>query len=178
MNSGTLFGSLVFATVLVVVIAVVTQLMLRDWRLRARRQAELVGDLPNLPGTVRSAVIATHGRYVGCTLAPSWNERVMVGDLGYRTGAILIGYQEGILVQRVRARSIWIPRQSITAVRAERGLMGSGAGAVAVGDGILVIRWRLPSGVQIDTGFRAGDHGEYNVWLEGWQESRQKEPRE
>ena len=43
---------------------------------------------------------------------------------------------------------------------------------VAVGDtnatsqeGILAIRWRLPSGTEIDPGFRGKDRGEYTRWL-------------
>jgi len=55
------------------------------------------------------------------------------------------------MLERTRAKTIWIPQRSITAVRAERGI----AGKVAARDGILAIRWRLPSGVEIDTGFRA-----------------------
>jgi hypothetical protein len=32
--------------------------------------------------------------------------------------------------------------------------------------GVLAIRWRLPSGVEIDTGFRADHRKEYDRWLE------------
>jgi hypothetical protein len=67
------------------------------------------------------------------------------------------------MLERIRANPIWIPQESITAVRAERGI----AGKVAARDGILAIRWRLPSGVEIDTGFRAANRGEYGDWLEG-----------
>jgi hypothetical protein len=39
-------------------------------------------------------------------------------------------------------------------------------------NGILVIRWRLPSDVEIDTGFRANNRGEYAEWVEhGTQEA-------
>ena len=49
MNSSTLVGSLIFAAVLVVVIAVVIQLMMLGWRRRAQRQDELIGNLPEVP---------------------------------------------------------------------------------------------------------------------------------
>jgi hypothetical protein len=167
MNSGTLIGSLIFAAVLVVVITFVIQLMLRGWRNRAQRQAELIGALPDMPDEVGSAAITTAGHYCGCTLAPSWNDRVAVGDLGYRSKAVLTHHPEGILMERIRARPIWMPQESITAIRTERGI----AGRVGPRDGILVIRWRLPSGVEIDTGFRARSQGGYADWLDGWQEA-------
>jgi hypothetical protein len=163
MNSGTLLGSLIFAAVLVAVIAVVIQLMMRGWRRRAEGQEELVGTLPDVPETVGSATISTRGLYCGCTLSPAWNERVAAGDLGYRSKAVLTRYPEGIMVERIRATPIWIPQESITAIRTERGI----AGKVAARNGILAIRWRLPSGTEIDTGFRANNRGEYARWLEG-----------
>ena len=33
--------------------------------------------------------------------------------------------------------------------------------------GILAIRWRLPSGTEIDTGFRGDDRREYARWMTG-----------
>jgi hypothetical protein len=166
MNSGTLVGSLIFAAVLVVVIAVVIQLMMRAWQRRAQRQEELIGNLPDMPDEVGTATTALRGIYVGSTLSPAWNDRITVGDLGYRNKAVLMRYPEGILLERVRANPIWIPQESITAVRTERGV----AGKVAARNGILAIRWRLPSGVEIDTGFRANNRAEYGGWLDGWPE--------
>ena len=166
MNSGTLVGSLIFAAVLVVVIAFVIQLMMRGWRHRALRQAELIGVLPDMPDEVGSATITTRGMYCGSTLAPHWNDRVAVGDLGFRTRAVLTRHPEGILMERIRARPIWIPGESVSAIRTERGI----AGKVGARNGILAIRWRLPSGTEIDTGFRANNRDEYDGWLDRPQE--------
>jgi hypothetical protein len=166
MNSGTLVGSLIFAAALVVVIAVVIQLMMRSWERRARRQEELIGTLPDVPDEVGAAMITTRGLYCGCTLSPAWNDRITAGDLGYRSKAVLTRYPEGILLERIRAKPIWIPQDSIIAVRTERGI----AGKVVARIGILAIRWRLPSGVEIDTGFRANHRQEYADWLESQQE--------
>jgi hypothetical protein len=166
MNSGTLVGSLIFAAVLVVVIAVVIQLMMRGWRRRAEQQQELIGNLPDMPDEVGSASTTTRGLYCGCTMSPAWNERVTAGDLGYRSKAVLTRYPEGILLERIRANPIWIPQESITAIRMERGI----AGKVVARIGVLAIRWRLPSGVEIDTGFRANNRGEYPGWLQSQQE--------
>jgi len=170
MNSGTLVGSLIFAAVLVVVIAVLIQLMMRGWQRRSQRQTELIGDLPDVPVDVGTATITTRGLYCGCTMAPVWDERITAGDLGYRSKAVLTRYPQGILLERIRALPIWIPRESITAVRMERGI----AGKVVARIGILAIRWRLPSGVEIDTGFRAKNRREYDAWLGGRPGSRQE----
>ncbi|MDT5019007.1 MAG: hypothetical protein QOD39_5167 [Mycobacterium sp.] len=164
------------AAVVAVVIAVIIQMMMRGWRRRAERQAELIGTLPPLPDTVGPALIpATKGLYVGSTLAPDWNDRVAVGDLGFRNKAVMTRYPEGIMLQCKGVGPIWIPDDSITAIRTERGIAGkvipggrNGAtrGKAQPHDGILAIRWRLPSGTEIDTGFRADNRAEYDRWLE------------
>ncbi|MEZ0365698.1 transporter [Mycobacterium sp. pUA109] len=166
MNSGTLIASLIFAGMLVVLIGFLIQLMVRGWRRRAQRQAAVIGTLPPVPDTVGPpTVAATRGLYVGCTLVPSWNDLVAVGDLGYRTKAVLTRYPEGIMVQRSAGRPIWIPQDAIIAVRTERGIVGK----ALTHEGILVIRWRLPSGSEIDTGFRADNRNDYDRWLQGEQ---------
>lgn len=163
MNTGTLVGSLIMAAVVAVVIAVIIGAMMRGWRHRADRQAALIGALPPMPDAVGPAIIpAIKGLYVGSTLAPHWNDRVAVGDLGYRAKAVLTRYPEGIMLQCTGAGPIWIPHDAIAAIRTERAI----AGKAMTHDGILAIRWRLPSGTEIDTGFRADDRREYTHWLE------------
>jgi hypothetical protein len=163
MNTGTLVASLIMAAVVAVLIAFLIRQMLRGWLHRAQRQAQLIGTLPSLPDTVGPALIpATRGLYVGSTLAPSWLDRIAVGDLGYRAKAVLTRYPEGIMLQRTGAEPIWIPDDAIAAIRTEKGI----AGKAMTHDGILAIRWRLPSGAEIDTGFRADDRADYGRWLE------------
>jgi hypothetical protein len=162
MNTPTLIGTLIFAVVLVLVIGFLIRLMLRGWRRRAESQIALVGQLPGLPDIVGPAVIpGIKGLYVGSTLAPSWQDRIVAGDLGYRTKAVLTRYPEGVMCVRSGARSIWIPAESITAIRTERGI----AGKALTHHGILAIRWKLPSGIEIDTGFRADDRQQYDEWV-------------
>ena len=158
MNSGTLVGSLIFAAVVLVVITVVIQLMMRTWHRRSQQQAELIGALPDIPDNVGAATITTRGHYCGSMMAPGWNERIAAGDLGYRSKGALTRYAGGIMVERTRAKPIWIPRDSIKGIRMERRMTGR--------VGILAIRWRLHSGVEIDTGFRANHRGDYDDWLE------------
>jgi len=162
-NTPTLVASLVLAALLVVLIAFLIRQMLRGWVHRAQRQVELIGRLPALPDSVGPALVApTKGLYVGTTLVPHWNDKVAVGDLGFRAKAVLTRFPEGIMVQRTGAGPIWIPDESIVVIRTERAI----AGKALTHDGILVIRWRLPSGVEIDTGFRADVRAELNRWLE------------
>lgn len=165
MNTPTMVASLIFAFVLVVLIGLVIRLMMRGWRHRGQLQEALIGTLPSVPDTVGPPTVApTRGLYLGCTLAPKWNDRVVVGDLGYRTKAVLTRYPEGIMVQRSGARPIWIPEDSVVAVRTERGIAGRTI-PTRNHDGVLAIRWRLPSGTEMDTGFRADDRTDHRRWL-------------
>jgi hypothetical protein len=66
-------------------------------------------------------------------------------------------------LQRTGAGPIWIPDDAIEAIRTEKGI----AGKAMTHEGILAIRWRLPSGTEIDTGFRADNRAEYDRWLQG-----------
>ena len=108
MNSATLVTSLIIAGLLALLIAFIIQLMMRGWRGRAGRQAELIGTLPPIPETVGSPIVApTRGVYVGCTIAPSWHERVAVGDLGYRPPVWGRGGRETVKGARTRTRESW-----------------------------------------------------------------------
>lgn len=161
MNSGTLVGSLIFAAVLAIVLTVIIQLMMRSWHRRSQRQLELIGELPEMPDIVGAATICTRGHYCGSMLAPDWSERIAAGDLGFRSKAVLTRYHEGIMVDRVRAQPIWIPQDAIEEIRMEHRMAGRAPARI----GILAIRWRLPSGAEIDTGFRANHRDEYTPWL-------------
>lgn len=137
-------------------------LMYRGWRGRARRQADRIGELPPVPKELGPQTVApVTGLYVGSTVAPSWQDRIAVGDLGFRAAGEIARYTTGILLERDGATPIWIPEASIRAVRTERGL----AGKVMTKDGVLVIRWELPTGTEIDTGFRADDKSAYPNWV-------------
>lgn len=140
---------------------VLVLLMWKGWKGRARRQQDAIGDLPAVPAEPGEKLIEpATGLYVGSTMAPSWQDRVAVGDLGHRANSELTRYRSGVLLERDGASPIWIPQDSIRAIRTERGL----AGKVMSKDGILVIRWVLPSGTEIDTGFRSDDKTVYPLW--------------
>lgn len=169
MNTPTLVGTLIFGFLIVVLIGAVIRRMLRGWKHRSELQEETIGTLPAMPELPGSTVVPpTRGMYCGCTMAPDWLNRVTVGDLGYRSKAVLTRYRKGILLERSGTGPIWIPEESIVGVRTERGLAGKVLPAARAGTtaaGILVIRWRLPSGTEIDTGFRGDDRRDYERWL-------------
>jgi len=147
---------------LLVLFALCVWLMYRGWRNRAARQEVRVGELPGVPGDLGAQLLEpTTGLYLGSTIAPSWQDRIAVGDLGFRSKATLTRYPEGIMLQRSGAGPIWIPEDAITAIRTERGI----AGKALTHDGILAIRWRLPSGTEIDTGFRGDDRRDLANWV-------------
>jgi len=170
MNTGTAVATFVFAFFIVVIIGAVIRRMLGGWRNRALRQTELLGEFPSLPDMLSPAIVApTRGLYVGSTLAPNWLERITVGDVGFRTKAVLTRYPEGILLERSGAGPIWIPQDAITSIRTERAMAGKvipggGRGKPEEPAGMLTIGWRLPSGTEIDTGFRGDDRSEYARW--------------
>ncbi|WP_328355359.1 transporter [Mycobacterium sp. NBC_00419] len=170
MNTGTAVATFVFAFFIVVIIGAVIRRMLSGWKRRSQLQAELVGEFPPMPDLLGSATVApTRGLYVGSTLAPNWLERITVGDVGFRSKAVLTRYPEGILLERSGATPIWMPQDAITSIRTERAMAGKvipggGRGKPDAPAGILTIRWRLPSGTEIDTGFRGDDRSEYARW--------------
>ena len=170
MNTGTAVATFVFAFFIVVIIGAVIRRMLSGWKHRSQRQAELVGEFPPMPDMLGSATVApTRGLYVGSTLAPNWLERITVGDVGFRSKAVLTRYPEGILLERSGATPIWMPQDSITSIRTERAMAGKvipggGRGKADAPAAILTIRWRLPSGTEIDTGFRGDDRSDYVRW--------------
>lgn len=138
-------------------------LMYVGWRGRGRRQREMVGELPVVPEVRGEQTVPTAtGLYLGTTIAPNWQDRIAIGDIGYRAAGTVTAYPTGVAVDRDGASTIWIPRPALRAIRTERGH----ANKVMTKDGILVIRWQLPSGLEVDTGFRADNKSVYPTWVD------------
>ncbi len=127
--------------------------MLRGWRAREARQA----DLPELPAApvevlaeVRESGVA--GQYVATTTSGDLLDRIVAHGLGHRGRAVLRAGEQGVLIQRIGEVDLWIPRADLRAVR-----LGSGQAQKAFeAGGVILISWQLGDRT-IDTGFRADD---------------------
>ena len=151
------------------IIVVVLAAMLRGWRSRQRRQADIPApaawqaerwqDEQNAP---RPDVQAVSGLYVGTATAGDWLDRIAVHGLGVRSRADLMVAPDGIGVRRIGASSFVIPQADVVGVRTDRGV----AGTVRAKDSVIIITWRLGEH-QVDTGFRADDDAEHRTLLDG-----------
>jgi hypothetical protein len=146
------------------IIAAVLAAMLRGWRMRQRRQA----DIPEPPawddGDEASGPRAegVSGLYVGTATAGDWLDRIAVHGLGVRSRADVVVSPTGIGIRRVGASSFFIPKADILGFRTDRGV----AGTVRAKDSVIVITWRLGQR-EVDTGFRADDGNDHRTLLDG-----------
>ncbi|WP_236791253.1 transporter [Amycolatopsis sp. GM8] len=132
------------------------------WRRRARSQSVLVPPFPPVPDEPGEPDLTATGLYVSTTTADDWQNRIVTRGTGLRGRAVLRSYSGGVEVDRAGAPGFWIPRDAITEVRRGSAIAGKVMGT----DSLLIIRWRLGE-VELDTGFRGDDHGDYPQWIEG-----------
>lgn len=131
------------------------------FRNRARRQAAVLPAFPKPPADLADELLpSATGVYVSTTTDASWQDRVAVGDVGFRSEATLRLYAAGLLIDRVGANPVWIPAESVRDARVGQGL----AGKVMFGDGLLIVRWQL-DGQKLDSGFRGDDKDVYEQWV-------------
>ena len=131
------------------------------WRNKARRQAETLPALPSAPPELGAELLpARTGVYVSTTTDASWQDRVAVGDVGFRSEATLHLHDKGLLIERVGAGPVWIPRDAVRDASVGQGL----AGKVMFGDGLLIVRWQVEDQL-LDSGFRADEKEHYQEWV-------------
>jgi len=128
--------------------------MRRGWQARGARQSDIPAPAP-VPADVRTGdpeVSAVPGMYVATTTAGDLLDRIVVHGLGNRGRADLYLRSQGVLVDRAGEPPLWIPVESLRAVR-----LGSGQAQKAYeAGGLILITWQLGDR-QVDTGFRADD---------------------
>ena len=142
-------GTLAFA-------GVVYALMLKGWRGRQRRQADLP---PPPPGPVprgRVVVGAVPGLLVGTVVAGDWLDRVAVHRLSDRSTAELVVSVDGVHLDREGLPELFVPLGAVEGAEPGTAL----AGKVVGRDGLLLLHWRLGDRL-LTTGFRATDHAQH-----------------
>lgn len=150
---------------LVVVVLVLICLALwgmrRGWTNRAARQAGIPEPPDSAPDSAEfSPPVA--GLFLGTSAAGDWLDRIVVFDLGVRSRAHVSWGTAGIWIDRVGARSLFIPAEGIVDARTDQGV----AGTVKAKESVVVVTWKLGDAV-LDTGFRADDTPGHGAVLDG-----------
>lgn len=155
---------LALVALMLAIIAVVLWGMLRGWRSRQRRQADLPPPAPfdSIAHDDDSSRPEVTGLYVGTSTAGDWLDRIAVHGLGVRSRARVSWSRVGIGFERDGASSFSIPAGDVEAFRTDRGV----AGTVRAKDSVIIITWRLGSRM-VETGFRADDSVEHRTLLDG-----------
>lgn len=126
-------------------------LMITGWRTRRMRQRELPAP-PTAPVPPADVVAAFTGKYVATSRADQPLERIVAHGLGFRGKATTTVTADGILIDRVGERAVWIPRQSISDVRRSTWTIDR----VVEPDGLNLIAWSF-GGIDVDTTLRLDD---------------------
>jgi hypothetical protein len=131
-------------------------LMLKGWRSRQRRQADLPAP-PPAPATRGQDVLpAVPGLFVGTVLSADWLDRVAVHDLSARGAGWLTVTTDGVHVERDGLPELYLPHPVIRAARTGEALAGKVVGT----DGMLHVVWELGDRL-LTSGFRADDHDQH-----------------
>lgn len=145
----------IFLTALtVLLIALLFALVARSWRRRATRQSNL-GMLPAVPTAVAEelesgALATTEMRYVGSATDANWNDKVAYAGLSNRGFAEVAVHELGVVIDRLAAGVLFIPRDVIVDVTLAKGVAGRAFGK----EGVVDIRWRHGE-LLLDTGLRS-----------------------
>ena len=131
------------------------------WRNRARRQSYLPA-LPTPPAGLGEALLPpADGVYVSTTTAGDWQNRIVMGQFGFRAAARLSMHPEGLLIERTGASPLWIPVGALLGARTDRALAGKVMGI----EGLLVVTWQLGDH-RLDSGFLGDDKEDYGDWID------------
>ena len=130
-------------------------LMLKGWRSRQRRQADLPPP-PVATGAGEPLLPAVPGLFVGTTSAGDWLDRIAVHRLADRASGWLTVATDGVHVERDGLPELYLPYDAVEQAATGEAL----AGKVVGRDGMLLVDWRL-GGRLLTSGFRADDHAQH-----------------
>lgn len=147
---------------MVVLIALAFWGLSRGWQARVRRQSDIPA-LPAVPAEIGDELTpALAGVYVSTTRAGSWQDRIVAQGLGVRDRALVRATTAGVLIERETEDPLFLPRASLRAIGTAPGIAGKVMGQAA---GVLLLTWDL-AGTPLDSGVRADDPDEQQVWLQ------------
>ena len=135
--------------------------MRRGWVNRQARQADVPAPLES-PTDPDVWVAEVQGVFIGTSRAGDWLDRIAVHDLGIRSRATVHAGSSGVWIEREAARSCWIPREAVLAVRLDRGVSATARSK----ESVIIIQWQL-GGSLIETGFRADESDGQRTVLDG-----------
>lgn len=142
-------GTLLFAVV-------VYALMLKGWRGRQRRQADLPA--PPVPPQERGRVVVgtTPGLFVGTVVSGDWLDRVAVHRLSDRSTCEVVLTTDGLHIDRESLPPLYLPVTDVVSAEVGDKLAGKVMGA----GGLLLVTWRLGERT-LTSGVRADDHAQH-----------------
>lgn len=144
-------GRIALIAVMVAVIMLALWGMRRGWLNRQARQVDVPAPIDR-PVELESWLADVQGVYLGSSRGGDWLDRIAVHDLGIRSRATVHAGASGLWIEREAARSCWIPREAVLAIRLDRGI----AATARSKESVIIIQWQLGSSV-IETGFRADE---------------------
>ena len=143
------------ATVITVAVLLgVLGLMLRSWRRRGRRDAELPAGYP-LPVDTARVIASAAVLYVATTLRAQPLERLNIRGLGFRARARLTVTDAGVILALAGEEAVFIPASAVAVLEDATVAIDR----VVETDGLLLLGWRLPGreGQVVDSYFRILD---------------------
>lgn len=150
---------LTFAVIAIIALAIWG--LRRAWLGKAAEFAALPAPASTLPTTATALTPAYPARFAGTTVSGQWLKRVTVHGLGTPRGITASVYREGIYLTDDANFSLWLALESITGLRAGRGI----AGDVVEPDGMVILTWKLGEQL-LDTGLRISRHEDHqNFYL-------------
>jgi hypothetical protein len=142
-----LFSRLLLTVLLLALFGGLCRLMLRGYRRRAGRQADL--PVPaSAPRTAADRAAGVEGVYASTTTHGDWLDRIAAHGLGVRSNAWAAVTGEGVFFAREAAPDLFIPSADLVGAELAPGI----AGKVTGGSGVVLVTWRLGERT-LDTGF-------------------------
>ena len=145
----------VYTLATLAIVAGLCLLMLKGWRARQRRQADLPAPRTSAPQS-EPLLPPTEGLFVGTTTAGDWLDRIAVHGLSDRGAGWLTLTSEGVTVERDGMPDLHLPIDGIRGAAPGTRLAGKVVGT----DGLLLIDWQLGDRL-LTSAFRADDHDEH-----------------